>query len=77
MTTDEQRDLHEQAAQLCYQAIVYDHLSREPLCKDDELAEQIAVSVVAHIRRLLNDEWGRIEAAKEVERIAKETMAYE
>lgn len=67
MTPDERADLHEQAAQLSYQAIVLDHLGREVLCKDDELAEEIAKKVMTTIRQALDDEWTRIE--KENERI--------
>lgn len=71
MTSDERQQLHEQVAQLSYQAIVYDGLSREVHCKDDELAEQMAQKVMVYLRGLLDEEWGRIESDKEA---TKEVM---
>lgn len=72
MTEDERNQLHEQAAQLSYQAIVYDGLSREVHCRDDELAEQMAQKVMVYLRGLLDEERNRIEQAKEKEIVAHE-----
>jgi hypothetical protein len=67
MTTEERRDLHEDAAQLAYQAIkfspLFGTLSNE---KADRLAEEIALKLDAQLAELVGkalaeDTFGRIE----------------
>jgi len=65
MTPEEQRDLHEDSAQLAYQAIKFSPLFRL-LTNDqaDALAEEIAKKIDARLAVLIDEELDRVEAQK-------------
>jgi hypothetical protein len=70
MSNEERRDLHEDSAQLAYQAIKFSPLFSSPKFKlanerADELAEEIAKKIDARLAVLIGEELDRIEAKAE------------